>query len=287
MNLNILLKQRFIFFLLFSLLFAKGYGQNNYIPYDDRKISPDSLHFIQIKTDTIFNSNQIISLLIIQKTALDSFRFEFAHAKSDLIKTSLLAESRDAEAAVNGSFFNMDSGGSVTYFEIDDTVISKTKDPELKWSKDDKLLNGAILILDNNKIELQPAQTDQFYEQSKRESAVLISGPLLLLNSKKMKLPDRKFVSKRHPRTCVCIREQSLLVITIDGRSSVAQGMNLYEAQDFLLKIGCKDALNLDGGGSTTMWIRGKGVVNFPSDDSGERVVSNALLIIKSANQNK
>jgi len=48
-----------------------------------------------------------------------------------------------------------------------------------------------------------------------------------------------------------------------------------------LLKLGCVDAINLDGGGSTTMWIHQKGIVNFPSDKTGERPVSNALLIIK------
>ena len=45
------------------------------------------------------------------------------------------------------------------------------------------------------------------------------------------------------------------------------------------------DAINLDGGGSTTMWIKGKGVINFPSDASGERPVSNVLLIIKNDNR--
>ncbi len=56
--------------------------------------------------------------------------------------------------------------------------------------------------------------------------------------------------------------------------------MSLIEAQQFLQDIGCVDAINLDGGGSTTMWTKEKGVVNFPSDKSGERSVSNALLIM-------
>ena len=44
--------------------------------------------------------------------------------------------------------------------------------------------------------------------------------------------------------------------------------------------VGCVDAINLDGGGSTTMWTKDKVIVNFPSDKTGERPVSNALLII-------
>jgi len=56
--------------------------------------------------------------------------------------------------------------------------------------------------------------------------------------------------------------------------------MNLKEAQNFLLAIGCVDAINLDGGGSTTLWIKGEGIINNPSDLFGERPVSNAILIM-------
>ena len=93
-----------------------------------------------------------------------------------------------------------------------------------------------------------------------------------------------KFINSQHPRTCLCISKKSIVFITIDGRKKEAEGMNLIEAQKFLLKIGCIDAINLDGGGSTTMWTKNKGVVNFPSDELGERPVSNALLIINKNN---
>ncbi|MEJ2507757.1 MAG: phosphodiester glycosidase family protein, partial [Ignavibacteriaceae bacterium] len=74
--------------------------------------------------------------------------------------------------------------------------------------------------------------------------------------------------------------KDSVLFIVIDGRKKDAEGMSLSEAQEYLQKIGCVDAINLDGGGSSTMWIKDKGVVNFPSDSTGERPVSNALLIV-------
>jgi exopolysaccharide biosynthesis protein len=87
-------------------------------------------------------------------------------------------------------------------------------------------------------------------------------------------------VNNRHPRTCLCETKESVIFITIDGRNKEAEGMNLFEVQNFLLNIGCVDAINLDGGGSTTMWTKEKGIINFPSDSSGERPVSNTLLII-------
>jgi len=60
--------------------------------------------------------------------------------------------------------------------------------------------------------------------------------------------------------------------------------MNLKELQHFLLRLNCKDAINLDGGGSTTLWINAGGdsrIVNKPSDKEGERPVANILMIQK------
>jgi exopolysaccharide biosynthesis protein len=54
--------------------------------------------------------------------------------------------------------------------------------------------------------------------------------------------------------------------------------MTIAELSKLMLEIGCLDAINLDGGGSTTMVIRNK-VVNHPSDATGERPVSDALLV--------
>jgi exopolysaccharide biosynthesis protein len=69
----------------------------------------------------------------------------------------------------------------------------------------------------------------------------------------------------------------------------MAEGLNLAELT-FLAKIlDCKDAINLDGGGSTTMYVKGQnedGVVNYPCDNKqfdhkGERAVSNVVMILK------
>ena len=256
-------------------------GQSNAFVNSNKKVSEDSLDFIQIKTDSIFNSHQIISLLTLQKNDLKKFRIEISYCKSDLKTTSSFGKNNHAEAAINGSFFDRDSGGSVTYFEINDTVISKTKSSNLKWAKPDSLINGAIEIMKDSSISIQPASSDQYYELSKQEIAVLVAGPLLLYHSKKMRLPNMKFTNDRHPRTCLCETKESLLFITIDGRKKEAEGMSLLEVQTYLKNIGCVDAINLDGGGSTTLWIKDKGIVNFTSDDAGERPVANALLIIK------
>lgn len=59
--------------------------------------------------------------------------------------------------------------------------------------------------------------------------------------------------------------------------------MTFSEMADFLLSIGAWNALNFDGGGSTTMVVGGR-VVNSPSDKSGERPVANVLAVVKIVN---
>ncbi len=251
------------------------YSQQKKELNSQKKPIDEALEFIQLKTDTLFNSNQTISLLILQKKAANKYNLAFGYNHTKLVQTSTIAKNNNAIAAINGGFFNMKNGGSVTYFEVNNTVINKTSNPK------NKLMNGAIIIENNFDIKIQPANSDLFYEASKQESAVLITGPLLLSNSETLKLPNMKFVNNRHPRTCLCETEESVILITIDGRQKEAHGMNLMETQDFLKSLNCINAINLDGGGSTTMWIQDKGIVNFPSDITGERPVANALLILE------
>jgi len=236
---------------------------------------------IQIVTDSLFNSPQRINLLVLDKDPLPLYEIEFAYHKSELTKTSQLAENQDALAAINGSFFDMDNGGSVNYFEIDDSVINRSRSPGLKWAVPDSLCNGAIILYKDHVLDIDSANLQEYYEDSKKEAFVMVSGPLLIKDSILQDLPDMKFANNRHPRTCVGISEESIILLTIDGRSETAAGMNLYEVQKFMLDLGCLDAINLDGGGSTSMWIKDKGIVNIPSDKTGERPVANALTIIE------
>jgi len=93
------------------------------------------------------------------------------------------------------------------------------------------------------------------------------------------------FASDRHPRTAAGFNADSTRVFffTVDGRQGgYSVGMSLYELADYMLQWGVYQGVNLDGGGSTTMVVRGD-VVNSPSDAGGERSVANALLAISKA----
>ena len=101
----------------------------------------------------------------------------------------------------------------------------------------------------------------------------------------------RGFAEERHPRTAVGHSQdgRTLFLVTVDGRQpGYSVGMSLAELAGFMANdIGrfsasnanAHQGLNLDGGGSTTMVV-GNQVVNRPSDQTGEREVANALLVV-------
>jgi hypothetical protein len=89
------------------------------------------------------------------------------------------------------------------------------------------------------------------------------------------------FAASRHPRTAVGYdgERRRLWLAVVDGRQgSFSMGMTLPELTTLFELLGVEEALNLDGGGSTTLVGRGR-LLNRPSDAAGERPVVNALLL--------
>ena len=98
------------------------------------------------------------------------------------------------------------------------------------------------------------------------------------------------FAAARHPRTAVGIARNGrrLLLVVVDGRQKpYSDGMTLRELADVMRGLGARDAINLDGGGSTTLVYSEPAhagalrIANQPSDSAGERPVANALGIVR------
>jgi exopolysaccharide biosynthesis protein len=87
----------------------------------------------------------------------------------------------------------------------------------------------------------------------------------------------------RHPRSAIGWNDRRLFLVVVDGRQApYSDGMSLAELRDLFLRLGAHTAINLDGGGSSALVVRGD-VVNRPSDREGERPVGNALLLERCA----
>jgi len=84
----------------------------------------------------------------------------------------------------------------------------------------------------------------------------------------------------RNPRSAVGWNDNYFFLVVVDGRQpGVSVGMNLPELASYLIKLGCREAMNLDGGGSSTLWAYGQ-VLNSPCEGR-ERPMSNALVLVQ------
>jgi len=140
---------------------------------------------------------------------------------------------------------------------------------------------GAPIKLNLN---LAPVEAEQA-ALWKQATSIVGGGPQLIKNGRveitsaaEKVLPA--FVSDDHPRTAIAkLSSGQILLVTVDGRQpGESIGMSLPMLADLLLEFGAVEAINLDGGGSTTMVIKNE-LVNKPSDATGERLVSDAILI--------
>ena len=109
-------------------------------------------------------------------------------------------------------------------------------------------------------------------------------GPVLVHDGKAQPWPSKRgpleYKQPRHPRTAIGFNRRYLYLVAVDGRQpGLSVGMSFVELASLLKQIGCTEALNLDGGGSTMFWLDGK-VMNSPSDKH-ERAIANALVIVQ------
>jgi len=225
---------------------------------------------------------QNINILIIN---LHKRKLLVSYDPSGNIVVSKQAAAARALAAVNAGFFNIKDGGSVTYIRTGGKILDA--DTAKKWSRNSNM-TGSILINKSGQITIDSSHMNSWYDSHPEYPDVLLTGPILLTTGEKQKLPQTSLVSARHPRTALGkVGNNKMVLLTLDGRTDQAKGMTLAELTDFMISLKCKDAINLDGGGSTTMWISGEpfdGVVNMPCDNkkfdhAGERPVSDILII--------
>ena len=223
-------------------------------------------------------------LCVIEIPARSHRRLAFVH-DSALTTVSDLARRTNAYAAVNGSFFDMDKGNPICYLRIDGRLLGENT-PQKNDSVNRKYYQYATLTLGPTRLWVP--DSSRTWEDMLSNGDIMTAGPMLLREGRYVpQRDDRTFVTKRHNRTALGLRpDGTVLLVVADGRfRHTAEGFSLTELQMVMRWLGCCDAINLDGGGSTTMYVKSRGVVNHPSDNNthdhdGQRPVSNAILIL-------
>jgi hypothetical protein len=133
---------------------------------------------------------------------------------------------------------------------VDQTVTVRLETPGLDWDKFENAIGGGPYLLRDGKVAIDAAE-EGF---------------------------NATFSTKRHPRTAIGRTvDGDVWIVAIDGRQAHSDGATLEETAQILRRLGCVDAINLDGGGSTALNVRGL-TVNHPSD-AKERPVANGIVI--------
>jgi hypothetical protein len=109
-------------------------------------------------------------------------------------------------------------------------------------------------------------------------TVAIAGGPALVHNHKPLQWTG--FLHMRHPRSAFGWNKEYYFLVEVDGRqSNISVGMTFPELADYLVKLGCDEAMNFDGGGSATLWALGA-VRNSPSEGD-ERPSANALVVVR------
>lgn len=198
---------------------------------------------------------------------------EIVEVASPGLPTSEIGLQKGADAVINAGYFNK-SIESDCFLRLDGKHRFVTE--EVEYFR----VNGMITV-EGRKVSL--CSLDENYKGTN----ALGAGPLLISNGERIDYPQQTaFYLTQHPRTVVGIDQDKNRVyfIVIDGRApGQAAGASIKQTTAIALWLGLEDALNLDGGGSSSLWVKGEGIVSHPSDNKkfdheGERKVPTALI---------
>lgn len=250
-----------------------------------------------------FKSYQNVNVLAVDlkkgKHKIHFYNVEVADSVS-----SVAHQTPGAIAAINGTYYEKraNSGKSTSFSKSNGVLIDsvEAKPGTLYYWKHE----GAFYMDGNTPGIIRGGNSE--YKSLKAEN-IMSGSPLLIENyhlsgthfarnivdditKLEYENPDRH-QGVRHPRTAVAILPNDIvLFVTVDGRNPKAEGMSAKELTLFLKKyFNPKDALNMDGGGSTTFWLKDSdrsetGVINYPTDNKksdhyGQRRVRNGFII--------
>ena len=275
------------------------------------EVSEGLNHYFFEGFDEISGAPQSVNVLEIDLDN-ENYRIKFCHGSDS---TSAVAVKHGAIAAINATYER-----DASYIRVDGQNHSEVTIPSghLRYWKHD----GAIVTDGERKVAIVNGAagangTDAggetaaaFYRKLKAEN--VFSGSPMLIDDyepigtvfvpdtidaaqiKKLKYEDfRRHQGVRHPRVAVALTgDNDLLLVVVDGRWATSAGMSAKELTLFLAKhFNPRWALNMDGGGSSTMYIKGYGaedtnVLNHPTDNRrydhyGQRRICTQILVMK------
>ena len=228
----------------------------------------------------LFDSAQTISVLEVKGRRLDIVEAP----DRTLRKTTDFAKDSGAVAAVNAGFFITRAPYGSAMFYRQDYEDKFPNGMDGKRPGRSTRQTGAVVTTAGT-LYIVKADRMKGWERYIAGEDVVTSGPLMIIDGREENVSVEGFNTTRHPRTGVGKKADGTVVfVVVDGRfKGQAEGMSIFELQKVMGWLGCESALNLDGGGSSTLVV-GDRVINHPCDNKlydheGERKVHNAIIV--------
>ncbi len=161
--------------------------------------------------------------------------------------------------------------------------ITQISTSSLQIPKDGYVIAGPASLLDKFKVGDKVKLDITTIPEWKNVKHIISGGPYLVKNGEVfVDMTEQKLASigGKNPRSAIgYTADNNLILVAVDGREGHSVGMTLMQLANFMKSAGCVNAINLDGGGSTVMYVDGK-VVNNPQVKGGIPL-SNAIVLTK------
>jgi exopolysaccharide biosynthesis protein len=248
----------------------------------------------------LFGSTQSISVVRYPRRQFSTFLITL---DGQALSTSELGASAGADIAVNAGYFNVKTFQSTVFLRNDGRTIEPATSPgELMR------VNGMIAWRGRRgrKVDIFPCDSSRYRAVERRYRSAIACGPVLVIGSERIiydslgapvvwkgggaanriggSRASSAFYEGRHPRSLIGkTSDGEIVMAVIDGRfEGRGDGTTINQTAFIAQMLGLTDAINLDGGGSSTLWSVRHGVLNHPSDNrlfdhAGERAVPNCI----------
>ena len=280
--------KRIILSIVAILLFASATAQTSdsvkffTAPRQELKLPKGAEGYTIVKTD-LFDSHQTISVIRYSRRLFNTVIVQ----PEKLTHLSVTAEAMNSDFGVNAGYWNISIAKPSTFLVLNGEQLSVTADFE-------KGRVDGLLCIGKRKIVIDPCKAGEEQAYTKKFKNILASGPALIDEGKPIDHSARakdangkpnSFYAQRHPRSAIGTdKKGNVYIVVVDGRSKGnAEGVSIAEFTKICSWLGMRDAINLDGGGSSSIWTAEEGTISYPSDNrkfdhAGERRISSCIV---------
>ncbi|MBR6656265.1 MAG: phosphodiester glycosidase family protein [Alistipes sp.] len=289
------MKKSLLLIVALSLLLSAA-GQNRdsitlvTAPRHELKLPKGAKGYTIVRTN-ILDSKQTISVI-----RYSPRRFKTMIVQPEMnTRLSVTAKGAEADFGVNAGYWDVRIDKPSTFLKLDGKQIAVTADYE-------KERVDGLVCVGRRKVILDYCKAGEEAEYAAKYKNILASGPVLIDDGKCVDhdaytrgMADNAggkpvgayyTYTQRHPRTAIGTDKRgNIYLIVVDGRSvGNAEGVTITELTKICAWLGLCDAINLDGGGSSSMWTAEQGTVSYPCrnkkfDHAGERKVSSCIVV--------